>query len=44
MVLESERIRQSREDEMSGKNRTRSECTELLSLRIWISGGLLLRL
>jgi len=43
MVLESEIIRQNREDEMSGKNRTRSVCTGLISLRISISGGLLLR-
>ena len=43
MVLEPERIRQNREDEMSGKNRTKCVCTGLLILRLWISGGLLLR-
>jgi hypothetical protein len=43
MVLEYESIRQNREDETSGKNRNRSVCTGLVSLRISISGGFLLR-
>jgi hypothetical protein len=43
MVLESESIRQNREDEMSDKNRIRKVCTGLINVRISISGGFLLR-